>query len=462
MMVRHATPKLDAVAALARANVDAADQAVTKLVWVPFVLHQRRPALAPESPIASLPLPERCPLYPGVPEGVCLESAPGVDAPLVYFPFWRVDTLASERFVSAIDGVVTETMRVESAPAVAPRIGYVITVGLLGTFFLFSTSFLGYLAIQVVTLIAHASDVGSVDGTKVLSGTPIGATSVLGLVFVWVLSSALVLRFARGVFEPAIAEAVGGPDVVLGPAGARLAKYTAIVASIGVGVSLAASQGPSSSVAGFVCGTVGLGWLGLEGLLPWRVPDRDAYPTHPLIRETSNALVFFVVTVLLNYVIFMSGGYDVLSRAFETPFESNDFEGVLLTAIAALALAMTSLPKTIKFPVVAALLAGLAAKPLGIPFVTIVLQFVVVSIVSVLVDDGPKRSTADAVVRGLATEAGIVAGVLFGRFVLTLLVGTPGWTIGGVAGECIGGVLAARAQEGEVEVVGEGPRSWAA
>ncbi|MEQ9504534.1 MAG: hypothetical protein RIT81_47185 [Deltaproteobacteria bacterium] len=445
MNARHAPPNLDADAARAAAGVPADAEHVTKLVWIPFVLHKKRAAVAPRDPASKLPLPSRCPLVEGAPEGVVVDATSTL--PLVYFPFWSIETIDTRTYVSATDGAVTREAAapLPAAPSVATTDqsnGYVIAVAVLGMFLLFNTGFLGYLAIQFVALFIRA-DIGAVLMQNI--DAPLPPTQVAALFAVVVLNAVLIFRYARIAVGPALAEAVTRRDGTFGPQGARLAKYTAVVTSIGVGISLpgSVSDKPISLVAlGFA--SVGLLWLAVEGFRPNTV-DRPGIPSdHPLIRSATNVLAILAVTVTLAYFLFMSGGYRSLSRFIGTPLESNDMEGLLLSFVAALALARTRLAPAIKYPVVGALLVSVVMKPVGVPALTILAQFIVVTVLSRLLSDEETPTTSEAIAHGLATEAGIVAGVLFGRLALTLLLGTLGWVVGEVAGECIGGVLAAQ------------------
>ncbi len=460
-MTRHAPLRLSLARALEAAGLAPDDEHVAKLVWVPFILHKRRAAVAPDAPEARWPMPRRCPLAAEAPtEGLTL-AAVDTTAPPVFFPFWVIDTVDERVALSAIDGARADAPRADTAdatPTTPDRDAdpiQVIALATVGAMLLFNATYLFALAMQIITIFSRATGAvfGEISDPVLLrrADAPVDGFVALALAGLVAAAAFLLRRDARRILEPAIAEAAS-PPYALGRHSARLAKRAAVVITIAASLgSIAAASWHPLSVAGQIA--LGLGLTALA-FIAYRIsaatrdmPKLGATIPAPWVRDATNLLVVFAVTVLGTYALFIGGAYYRISELTGRPLESNDLEGALLGFVAAATLlTATSLPRHIRVKVAAALFTSVAMTPVDVPALTIVTQLFVVTVVSKLVEDerGERPSTREAIAQGLLTEAGIVGGVLFSRMLLTLLLGTLGWVLGEVAGECIGGVWASR------------------
>lgn len=336
-----------------------------------------------------------------------------------------------------------------------PRLPHVLAIGVIATIMMFYASYLGTLFIDFWVLLIRPFTLSTPTPeafTRELDAPihPIGLILVLsgfgGAVWGMIL-------LARRVAEPALYEALDAESHRIGRHGAALIKTLAIIASFGVAPpTLLSTTWFVVEDIGRVVIFVGLGAMGIVAfVLTRQTSDDPPYlnrAEHPLVRDVTNAIVVLSATSLLSYILFLVGGYRTLSDVLGTPIESNDMEGVLLSAASAIVLARSSLLPRVRHPLVAALALSVFLKPLGIPALTLLAQFIVVTLVVRRIEareTGHRPTSRDAIANGLLVEAGIVSGVLFGRLLFTLTLGTIGWVLGEVAGECIGGVLAAKA-----------------
>jgi hypothetical protein len=438
--VRHAPARVDECEADERASRSTGTFGVDwvrRRVWVPFRLDRRKTALATSHPYADLPLPSPTKLAAGAPAGAGDEVIPVASqaVPHVYFPFWHLRGEGADVLVCATSGAVVRASRGNLRRAEIQR-----AVAVLALAFFFG-GMATFIADQIVAV-------------AVLMTLPFGQLAQLAALVAALCATGYSLAaVVRVLLRPALDESAleivsGRSDFSSGPQVARLARWigrvSLCVVAFEVLLAFIQTTAPVPLVLTVVVGSVlayaslALGRTSAPGAV-LDDGDRQGHSWAAAFRVYAHVLGYVVTGVFVNMLFARAGFYFAARSIFGHAIESNHAETVLVTGSVVIGVATSKLDPRQRWPVVVGLAVPAVVSPFAGPVLTIVLQLVSVTLVNRWMDEnrGTRTALRRTVVRSLEVEGALVAGSLGGRLFALLLLGTSGWSVGGVIGALV-------------------------